>query len=94
MALWLEIVAVCTVSALILCSSLPVGAAQLSTAAQQNPPTDFSVFDALRDTIYSEVATLIANNEARPHFLVSPQDMDCVVIIYIHICLKLHCYDT
>ena len=30
----------------------------------------FSVFDALRDTIYSEVATLIANNEARPHFLV------------------------
>ena len=30
----------------------------------------FSVFDALRDTIYSEVATLIANNESRPHFLV------------------------
>ena len=34
------------------------------------PPEDFSVFDALRDTIYSEVATLIANNENRPHFLV------------------------
>ena len=34
-------------------------------------PSGFSVFDALRDTIYSEVATLIANNEARPHFLVS-----------------------
>lgn len=31
----------------------------------------FSVFDALRDTIYSEVATLIANNENRPHYLVS-----------------------
>lgn len=30
----------------------------------------FSVFDALRETIYSEVATFIANNEARPHFLV------------------------
>lgn len=34
-------------------------------------PAGFSVFDALRDTIYSEVATLIANNENRPHFLVS-----------------------
>lgn len=33
-------------------------------------PSGFSVFDALRDTIYSEVATLIANNESRPHFLV------------------------
>ena len=31
---------------------------------------EFSVFDALRDTIYSEVATLIASNENRPHFLV------------------------
>ena len=37
----------------------------------ERPPEDFSVFDALRDTIYSEVATLIANNENRPHFLVS-----------------------
>ena len=35
-----------------------------------NLPSGFSVFDALRDTIYSEVATLIANNESRPHFLV------------------------
>ena len=34
------------------------------------PPEEFSVFDALRDTIYSEVATLIANNENRPHYLV------------------------
>lgn len=38
----------------------------------EKPPEDFSVFEALRDTIYSEVATLIANNENRPHFLVSP----------------------
>lgn len=37
----------------------------------EKPPEDFSVFEALRDTIYSEVATLIANNENRPHFLVS-----------------------
>ena len=28
------------------------------------------VFDSLRETIYSEVAQLIANNESRPHFLV------------------------
>ncbi len=35
-----------------------------------DPASGFSVFDALRDTIYSEVATLIANNENRPHFLV------------------------
>ena len=33
--------------------------------------TGVSVFDTLRDTIYSEVATLIASNENRPHFLVS-----------------------
>ena len=38
--------------------------------AMAKPPEEFSVFDALRDTIYSEVATLIANNENRPHFLV------------------------
>ena len=46
-----------------------------------DPPADFSVFDALRDTIYSEVATLIANNEARPHFLVSEyRDEVCVCV--------------
>lgn len=38
-------------------------------------PATFSVFDALRDTIYSEVATLIANNENRPHFLVSENSL-------------------
>ena len=70
---------------LFFCSSLPVDAAQLSTAVPKDPPTDFSVFDALRDTIYSEVATLIANNEARPHFLVSPQNMDCFVVIYTYV---------
>lgn len=32
--------------------------------------SDFSLFDALRETIYSEVATLISQNESRPHFLI------------------------
>uniref|UniRef100_A0A4W3IUU7 Pericentriolar material 1 n=1 Tax=Callorhinchus milii TaxID=7868 RepID=A0A4W3IUU7_CALMI len=32
--------------------------------------SDFSLFEALRDTIYSEVATLISQNESRPHFLI------------------------
>lgn len=32
--------------------------------------SDFSTFEALRDTIYSEVATLISQNESRPHFLI------------------------
>ncbi|NWI81131.1 PCM1 protein, partial [Dryoscopus gambensis] len=31
---------------------------------------DLSMFEALRDTIYSEVATLISQNESRPHFLI------------------------
>uniref|UniRef100_A0A3P8UI04 Pericentriolar material 1 n=1 Tax=Cynoglossus semilaevis TaxID=244447 RepID=A0A3P8UI04_CYNSE len=31
---------------------------------------DFSLFEALRETIYSEVATLISQNESRPHFLI------------------------
>ena len=39
--------------------------------AEEGTPEDFSVFDALRDTIYSEVAAVIAGNEGRPHFLVS-----------------------
>ena len=56
-------------------SPVHAGIAQLSAAAQQEAS---SVFSALRDTIYSEVATLIANNEARPHFLVRPQ-VTCTV---------------
>ncbi|XP_078534232.1 pericentriolar material 1 protein isoform X2 [Lissotriton helveticus] len=32
--------------------------------------SEFSMFEALRDTIYSEVATLISQNEPRPHFLI------------------------
>nr|XP_043883435.1 pericentriolar material 1 protein isoform X4 [Solea senegalensis] len=32
--------------------------------------SDLSLFEALRETIYSEVATLISQNESRPHFLI------------------------
>lgn len=39
--------------------------------------SDFSLFEALRDSIYSEVATLISLNESRPHFLVSCQNLCC-----------------
>uniref|UniRef100_A0A672ZKR6 Pericentriolar material 1 n=1 Tax=Sphaeramia orbicularis TaxID=375764 RepID=A0A672ZKR6_9TELE len=35
-----------------------------------NASSDFSLFEALRETIYSEVATLISQNESRPHFLI------------------------
>ena len=34
------------------------------------PRSEFSLFEALRETIYSEVATLISQNENRPHFLI------------------------
>ncbi|XP_028932770.1 pericentriolar material 1 protein isoform X2 [Ornithorhynchus anatinus] len=42
------------------------------TACTDAPETgsDFSMFEALRDTIYSEVASLISQNESRPHFLI------------------------
>uniref|UniRef100_A0AAY4ADM5 Pericentriolar material 1 protein C-terminal domain-containing protein n=1 Tax=Denticeps clupeoides TaxID=299321 RepID=A0AAY4ADM5_9TELE len=36
----------------------------------KNTGSDFSLFEALRETIYSEVATLISQNESRPHFLI------------------------
>ncbi|KAJ8416513.1 hypothetical protein AAFF_G00358010 [Aldrovandia affinis] len=36
----------------------------------QDASSDFSLFEALRETIYSEVATLISQNESRPHFLI------------------------
>ncbi|XP_039695210.1 pericentriolar material 1 protein isoform X18 [Pteropus medius] len=41
-------------------------------ACNEAPETgsDFSMFEALRDTIYSEVAMLISQNESRPHFLI------------------------
>lgn len=43
----------------------------LATPHSPNSSQSYSLFDALRESIYSEVATLIANNESRPHFLVS-----------------------
>ncbi|XP_054980527.1 pericentriolar material 1 protein isoform X2 [Sorex araneus] len=41
-----------------------------STEISSETGSDFSTFEALRDTIYSEVATLISQNESRPHFLI------------------------
>ncbi|XP_056659443.1 pericentriolar material 1 protein isoform X45 [Monodelphis domestica] len=41
-----------------------------STEMSSETGSDFSMFEALRDTIYSEVATLISQNESRPHFLI------------------------
>ncbi|XP_025063404.1 pericentriolar material 1 protein isoform X10 [Alligator sinensis] len=41
-----------------------------SRAKNTETGSDLSMFEALRDTIYSEVATLISQNESRPHFLI------------------------
>ncbi|KAI6049445.1 PCM1 [Marmota monax] len=41
-----------------------------STEISSETGSDCSMFEALRDTIYSEVATLISQNESRPHFLI------------------------
>nr|XP_033799925.1 pericentriolar material 1 protein isoform X4 [Geotrypetes seraphini] len=41
-----------------------------STEMSSETGSDFSMFEALRDTIYSEVATLISQNESRPHYLI------------------------
>ncbi|NXN27305.1 PCM1 protein, partial [Nycticryphes semicollaris] len=41
-----------------------------STEMSSETGSDVSMFEALRDTIYSEVATLISHNESRPHFLI------------------------
>ncbi|XP_072352986.1 pericentriolar material 1 protein isoform X5 [Scyliorhinus torazame] len=56
-------------------SSAHTGGAPLElnrNACSEAPETgsDFSLFEALRDNIYSEVATLISQNESRPHFLI------------------------
>ncbi|KAF6036526.1 PCM1 [Bugula neritina] len=37
---------------------------------EDSAASDYSLFEALRETIYSEVATLISQNENRPHFLI------------------------
>lgn len=42
----------------------------LSNLETADASSDFSLFEALRETIYSEVATLISQNESRPHFLI------------------------
>ena len=37
---------------------------------EQDGASGFSLFEALREAIYAEVATLISQNETRPHFLI------------------------
>lgn len=37
---------------------------------REEDPTEMSLFETLRETIYSEVATLISQNENRPHYLI------------------------
>nr|XP_023686388.1 pericentriolar material 1 protein isoform X2 [Paramormyrops kingsleyae] len=39
-------------------------------AEAQDTSSDLSLFEALRETIYSEVAALISQNESRPHYLI------------------------
>ncbi|OCT99546.1 hypothetical protein XELAEV_18005328mg [Xenopus laevis] len=41
-----------------------------ATEMSSEAGSDVSMFETLRDTIYSEVATLISQNESRPHFLI------------------------
>uniref|UniRef100_A0A8C8BW61 Pericentriolar material 1 protein C-terminal domain-containing protein n=1 Tax=Oncorhynchus tshawytscha TaxID=74940 RepID=A0A8C8BW61_ONCTS len=43
---------------------------RIACTEAQDASSDFSLFEALRETIYSEVATLISQNESRPHFLI------------------------
>ncbi|XP_077574826.1 pericentriolar material 1 protein [Stigmatopora nigra] len=43
---------------------------RIACTEAQDGSSEFSLFEALRETIYSEVATLISQNESRPHFLI------------------------
>ncbi|KAF7686666.1 hypothetical protein HF521_015059 [Silurus meridionalis] len=43
---------------------------QIACTETPDGSSDFSLFEALRETIYSEVASLISQNESRPHFLI------------------------
>ncbi|XP_053399542.1 pericentriolar material 1 protein-like isoform X2 [Mercenaria mercenaria] len=40
------------------------------SARETEDPMEMSLFETLRETIYSEVATLISQNENRPHYLI------------------------
>ena len=57
----------------------------LATPHSPNSTQSYSLFDALRESIYSEVATLIANNESRPHFLVSVYVRMQCAHVYTHV---------
>ncbi|KAK3100261.1 hypothetical protein FSP39_017062 [Pinctada imbricata] len=43
---------------------------EIENNRESDDPGDLSLFEALRESIYSEVATLISQNENRPHFLI------------------------
>lgn len=49
--------------------------------------SDYSLFEALRESIYAEVAALISQNESRPHFLVG--EFICLLFSY---CLFINIY--
>ena len=51
--------------------------------------SEFSLFEALRDSIYSEVATLISLNESRPHFLV--RHSEDLAFAFLHFLLQFTC---
>ena len=44
---------------------------QATSGSKASSTEAYALFDALRDSIYSEVATVISLHEHRPHFLVS-----------------------
>ena len=47
--------------------------------SESDAQSDYSLFEALRDSIYAEVATLISQNESRPHFLVSSFHIETII---------------
>ncbi|XP_067945497.1 pericentriolar material 1 protein-like [Watersipora subatra] len=51
-------------------SALAKNLSSLQSRVSHDSGSDLSLFEALRETIYSEVATLISQNENRPHFLI------------------------
>ncbi|XP_061100859.1 pericentriolar material 1 protein isoform X1 [Conger conger] len=50
--------------------SAPLHSSRNTCTEAADASSDFSLFEALRETIYAEVASLISQNESRPHFLI------------------------
>ena len=78
-----------------------VGGDDASTAssAAVSLVADYSVFDDVRDSVYSEVATVISLHERRPYFLVSlifsvyPHSYTCGIAVQLATCPS-HCHDN